>query len=80
MTRADTLPHPGRAAGYSPEARAEMINTLASRPAFPLRHLAAARDKKIMPADIRPVMPGLPFDDADLTAALADPGGDARIS
>jgi putative heme-binding domain-containing protein len=67
---------------YSPEARAEMINTLASRPAFALALLAAVRDKKIAPGEIsafhaRQIRA---FDRADLNEQLSELWGEVRVS
>jgi putative heme-binding domain-containing protein len=59
-----------------------MINTLASRPAYAKVLLAAVRDKKIAPSEISAYharqIRG--FDNAELTAGLAELWGDVRVS
>jgi putative membrane-bound dehydrogenase-like protein len=67
---------------YDPVARGEMINTLASRPAYAKALLAAVRDKVIDAREItafhaRQVRA---FDDESLNAALAELWGDVRVS
>jgi putative heme-binding domain-containing protein len=67
---------------YSPEARAEMITTLASRPDYAKALLAAVREGRIKPGEItafhaRQIRA---FDDADLTKELTELWGDVRTS
>ncbi len=67
---------------FGPEARAEMINTLSSRPAYAGALLDALRDKKIAPGEVsafhaRQIRA---FDNAELTARLAELWGDVRVS
>ncbi len=47
-----------RLGGFSPEARAEAINTLASRPAYAAALLDAIAAKKLAPERFRPITLG----------------------
>lgn len=71
-----------RAGGYGPAERIEMINTLASRPAFAKALLAAMRAKKIASTEIsafhaRQIRS---FELEDLTKELTELWGDVRVS
>lgn len=77
---------PGRLFGpvgiYSPEARAEMITTLSSRPDYAKALLAAVREGRIKPGEItafhaRQIRA---FDNAELTSELTELWGDLRTS
>ena len=67
---------------YSPEARAEMINTLASRPSYAAALLTAVRDGKLSAAEVSAFharqIRG--FDDPELTAGLIEVWGDVRAT
>lgn len=71
-----------RASGFGIPERAEMINTLVSRPAYAKALLAAVRDKKIAASEItafhaRQVRS---FEDAGLTKDLTELWGDVRVT
>ena len=67
---------------YSPEARAAMIDTLATRPEYSLALLGAVRENRIEPSEIsafhaRQIRA---FDDAELTRQLSELWGDVRTT
>lgn len=71
-----------RAGSYGPAERIEMINTLASRPTYAKKLLAAVRNKKIASTEIsafhaRQIRS---FEDEALTKDLAELWGDVRVS
>lgn len=71
-----------RAGSYGPAERIEMINTLASRPTYAKKLLAAVRDKKIASTEIsafhaRQIRS---FEDEALTKDLTELWGDVRVS
>ncbi len=71
-----------RAKSFGPAERAEMINTLASRPSYAKALLAAIRDKAIAPNEVsafhaRQIRS---FDNEAMNAALTEAWGDVRVT
>ncbi|MES2789578.1 MAG: PVC-type heme-binding CxxCH protein [Planctomycetota bacterium] len=72
----------GALGGFSPEGRAEVVNTLVSRPAYAKALLKAVRDKQLLASEIsayhaRQVRS---FEDEQLTKDLTELWGDVRTS
>ena len=67
---------------YSPDARTEMINTLASRPSYAKALMQALREKKIAPSEVSAFHARQigSFEDAELTAELNELWGDVRVT
>ncbi len=71
-----------RLGGFTPEARAEAINTLASRPAYAAALLDAIAAKKIAPGEVSAYHARqiYAFDRPELNARLKQLWGDVRVS
>jgi len=72
----------GKAGSYGPAERAEMVNTLASRPAYAKSLMTALREKKIATGEVsafhaRQIRS---FEDEALTKDLTELWGDVRVS